>query len=463
MKSWSLVSRLIWGLSATLAALWLLGSVATGLLTTFEVNERLDNALQEVAQRLTPATVDVADDARAMRKMADQLAPMRDPRALAYQIVGRNGQVMLRSENAPSGVFVLPLQLGFADTANYRVFTQPTAIGAYVIEVAEPLIHRREAIHRSIFLSVAPVLVFLPLSWGLIIWIVRRSTRPLLYLQQEIRRRDGTNLTPIPFRPMPRELAAIQTAVNRFLARIEVALSNERQFAANSAHELRTPIAAVLAQAQLLASQLVETPHVERARLIVRQIKRLGALAEKLLQLSRVGASLALQREIIDVMPILLTLMEDFRRQSGVYDRIRLLTDDGGTLIVKADIDAVGIAIRNLLENAMLYGSQDEPIDVLIEANHILKVRNGCPAIAPGRLETLRKPFQRGTTIGQGGGLGLAIVDSVMAQIGGRLDLTSPLRGHEDGFEAALIFPSPAQSPAPAKKIGAVTPEASVD
>jgi two-component system OmpR family sensor kinase len=54
----------------------------------------------------------------------------------------------------------------------------------------------------------------------------------------------------------------------------------------------------------------------------------------------------------------------------------------------------------------------------------------------------LRKPFQRGTTIGQGGGLGLAIVDSVMTQLGGTLRLSSPAKGRPDGFEAILVFPA---------------------
>jgi two-component system OmpR family sensor kinase len=365
-----------------------------------------------------------------------------DPKALAYQIVGRNGQVALRSINAPTTAFTPPLRAGFKDTASYRVYTQPTEIGAYVIEVAEPAMHRREAVGRAILLSVAPLLVFLPLSWVLIAWVVRRSTRSLIRLQHEIGQRDGTNLTRIPDLPLPRELAPIHTAVNRLLDRIEHALSNERQFAANSAHELRTPIATVLAQAQLLSGQLAGTAHAERAGLIVSQVKRLGALAEKLLQLSRVGAALTLRREATDLMPVLLTLMEDFRRQNGVGGRLRLSAPGVAAVMLVADLDAVGIAIRNLLENAVRYGAADEPIDVLVEGGGVLRVRNACPVIAAETLATLRKPFRRGSTIGQGGGLGLAIVDTVMTQSGGRLELTSPLAGRGDGFEAALIFPS---------------------
>ena len=112
-------------------------------------------------------------------------------------------------------------------------------------------------------------------------------------LRSEIGRRDGSNLSQIPDMGLPTELASILVAVNRLLERLDRALATERQFAANSAHELRTPIAAVLAQMQLLSAQLVGTQHAERAARIVNQIKGLGSLAEKLLQLSRAGQALA--------------------------------------------------------------------------------------------------------------------------------------------------------------------------
>src|SRR5260370_18000429 len=91
------------------------------------------------------------------------------------------------------------------------------------------------------------------------------------------------------------------------------ALAAERQFAANSAHELRTPIAAVLAQMQLLSAQLAGTQHAERAARIVNQIKGLGSLAEKLLQLSRTGAGVGLQQDPVSILTVLQVLVDQFR------------------------------------------------------------------------------------------------------------------------------------------------------
>ena len=108
-----------------MAGLWLLGSVAAGLLTVFEINERLDNAIEEVAQRLLPATYDAVQQPRAMQQMTKNLVATMDPKALAYQIIGPTGDIVMRSENAPEKPFPVPRQAGFHDTPRYRVVLQP--------------------------------------------------------------------------------------------------------------------------------------------------------------------------------------------------------------------------------------------------------------------------------------------------------------------------------------------------
>ena len=442
----SLVSRLIWLLATAMAVLWLLGSVTAGMLTVFEVHERLDNALVEVAQRLLPATEDALSAPQVMDKRARELVSTLNPKALAYQIMAPDGWVALRSLNAPAAPFVPPaLKTGFRNTPHWRVYTQPAA-GGYLIEVAEPQMHRHEALRRAIGLAVLPLLLFLPLSWLMIRWAVKRSMRSLIRLQREIGQRDGSNLTSIPELPMPSELVPIHTAVNRLLDRLQRALVSERQFAANSAHELRTPIAAMQAQMQVLAAQLASTAHADRAQRIVAQVKALSNLVEKLLQLSRAEAGLALSRERIDVTQLLDILLDDFRRQDGVGKRLVFVRRRGKPFMVLADLDVLGIAMRNLLENAVRYGAADTPIEIHLDDERLcLGVRSG-GALVPGNvLATLKEPFRRGTTQGMGGGLGLAIVEKIMLQLGGRLELASPAEGRADGFEALLFFPAQAE------------------
>jgi two-component system OmpR family sensor kinase len=411
------------------------------MLTRFEVNERLDNTLEEVAQRLMPVAEGSLSEPEAMRSLGEHLLPALDPRAIAYQIVSGTGQLILRSPNAPEVPFDRTPHPGFRDGSHYRIYTAPVTNGSYWLEVAEPQIHRREAIGRAIELAISPLLAFLPLSWIVIRWAVRRSFWPLVKLQSEIGSRSGANLAQIPDLQFPAELLPIHTAVNRLLERLERALTTERQFAANSAHELRTPIAAALAQMQVLSAQLNDRRHAERVVVIIRQIKGLGELTEKLLQLSRAGAGLALVLEPVDLVPALKVLVDEYRREGGVQERLELELGDTTEFVVHSDIDVLGIAIRNLLENAVRYGAPDEPIHVFV-AEDTIGVVSGGPVLNADLMEVLTQPFQRGTTVGQGRGLGLAIVNSIMQQVGGCVRLSSPPEGSAGGFEARLVFPT---------------------
>jgi two-component system OmpR family sensor kinase len=317
--------------------------------------------------------------------MAKQLIATMDPRALAYQIVGPTGEIAMRSENALETPFPVPRQAGFHDTPQYRVYAQPAAADGYFIEVAEPRVHRAEPLWRATALTVGPLLLFLPLLWFLIRWAVIRSMRSLDQLRSEISRRDGSNLSQISDMGLPTELAPIQAAVNRLLERLERALATERQFAANSAHELRTPIAAVLAQMQLLSAQLAATPHAERSAHIVVQIKGLSSLAEKLLQLWRSGAGVGMQRERVDIMTVEQILVDEFHRHEGVGDRLVVTAEGPDEFIVQGELDIIGITLRNLIENAVRYGAPNEPIELVVGRDRQIRLLNG-GAIIPSEI-----------------------------------------------------------------------------
>jgi signal transduction histidine kinase len=96
------------------------------------------------------------------------------------------------------------------------------------------------------------------------------------------------------------------------------------------------------------------------------------------------------------------------------------------------ELDVLGITLRNLIENAVRYGAPDEPSEIVVHRDRQIRLLNGGAVIPSETLEALKKPFVRGSSVG--GGLGLAIVDSVMRQIGGSLTLISPVMGRVSGF-----------------------------
>jgi two-component system OmpR family sensor kinase len=150
-----------------------------------------------------------------------------------------------------------------------------------------------------------------------------------------------------------------------------------------------------------------------------------------------------MQQERIDMLTILQVLVDEFRRREDVGDRLVVTAECSDEFIVQGELDVLGITLRNLIENAVRYGAPDEPIEIVIGRDRQIRLLNGGAVISSETLEALKKPFVRGSSVGAGGGLGLAIVDSVMGQIGGSLTLISPVMGRVSGFEARLVFPEP--------------------
>lgn len=317
MKRWSLASRIVSGtLIIVLGALVLL-SILVAAFTRYEVTERLDNSLQEVAERLEFVISELDKTDKASATPGGQIAqlPGVNRRTLAYQITTPDGRLEVRSQNAPETLFVPRLKSGFYNISLFRVYVVPSASGRHYILVGEPTFHRNEAVRRAILISVLPMVIFFPAIWVLVRWRVRRAMRPLTSLQQEIRSRGGSNLAPVPPLDLPEELVSIHSAVNLLLERLKMALSTERAFAANAAHELRNPVGALLAQVQVLRNLLVGSDYEERATIIMQQARRIGRMMEKLLQLSRATSGIALTGNMFDLVPVIRFLAEELERE----------------------------------------------------------------------------------------------------------------------------------------------------
>jgi len=433
-----LAGRIIAGVLTTVLGTLLVLSLLLALFTRFEVIERLDDSLQEVGERLQLVVAGM-EQAPPSAKAAPIIAqvPYVDRRALSYQITTRDGHLALRSQNSPTHVFDVPLVAGFYDRRDFRVYVRLAASGRYVILVGEPSFHRHEAVQRAILISIVPMVLFFPLIWLMVRWIVRRALMSVTTLRYEIGVRGEANLTPIPPIDLPPELATIHAAVNALLERLTMALNAERAFAANAAHELRNPIASLLAQSQLLHESLFRTEHRPRIEQILRQVRRLGRVVEKLLQLSRAASGIALQQgQRVDVLALVGLLCDEIQQGS------RIAWDDvnGRDLVIRADIDAIGILLRNLLENALAYSPAGSIVRVSAQSNQSLIIENDCAALPPDLMQRISEPFVRGGSDVEGSGLGLAIAHAIARQVGAALRLSSPISGYQRGFSVLVRF-----------------------
>lgn len=433
--------QLILLLTAATIVFWLAAVGIGASVMRSEFDEVFDSALKETSARLLPLLVeDLFRRAPGGLPRRIGFAGAEGDEYLTYQLRDPSGKVLLHSHSAEPVPFDVPLKQGYADTATHRVYTETAVSGSLFLQVADPLEHRREAVAESVGSLFVPLALLIPLSVAAIWLLVRRTLSPIEELRSQIGARDGTNLAPLRTTEMPPELGSIAHSVDHLLERLRAALDSEREFAANSAHELRTPIAGALAQTQRLLHELPEGPARRRAREVEKALSGLSHLAEKLLQMARADSGIGLSEKPVDLVPVVAMIVKDFQRGRTAATRLRVDLGEK-PLMRRVDVDAFGIALRNLVENALKHGASNEPVIVSVRQPGIISVANAGPPVPPAELAILMKRFRRGQTSASGSGLGLAIAATLVDRMGGRLDLLSPALEATDGFEARISLP----------------------
>lgn len=446
----SITSRLILSLLLVTGLFWAAAAYTTRTAFVHEIDEIVSDNLRATTRRMMPLVVHSLQPGEAEDRDDGQMLELSDEmdslggetdNFLAFEVRNASGNVILRSADADD--FNLPsgLQPGFTTTHDFVAFTEQDHKTGLTLTVVEPGSHRAEAIAEATSTLLLPMLLLIPVIAGAIFLVVRLSLAPLKGLQRQIALRGGHNLTPLEAGRAPHELRPIADAVDRLMLRLRAALDAERVFAANSAHELRTPIAGALAQTQRLREEIGSGPAAARVAEVETTLKRLGDFAGKLLQLSRADAGLGQQAERQNMTPVVQALLQDFSRRQDMPADIRLESALAGDLMLGMDQDAFAIVLRNLLENAVLHGAPGRPVRLVIGPDWTLRVINEGPVVPAAQLAGLKERYQRGQTRAAGSGLGLAIADKILTQSGGSLTLLSPATGQADGFEAIVALP----------------------
>ncbi len=431
----SLRGQLAVGVSAILVLLWLGAVLGSAYVVRREIDESFDAALQETGDRILPLAV-VELIAAGDGIAAQRILPItQHDEKITYDVRDASGKVLLYSHDADPTVFDHIKGEGFFTTADHRVFSRSAVSGQYTIQVAEPLTHRQTALRETILAMLVPLGVLLPLSlFGVALW-VSLGLRPLSHLSVALRLKGADDLTPLALDGLRTELVPIEQAANRLMARLKRALDAERSFAANAAHELRTPIAATLAQTQRLVAESPEGPLRQRAVTVEAELKRLARLAEKLMQLARAEGGAMLGTEHADLVPILHMVLTDFARSSPGRVKAEVPTIPVPS---RLDSDAFAVLARNLIENALVHGSQSS-VTVMLTAEGVFSVTNDCAPIPAEVLTTLTMRFERAGARSSGSGLGLAIAAGIARGLGQDLSLRSPV-AKDRGFQVTLAL-----------------------
>lgn len=317
--------------------------------------------------------------------------------------------------------------------------------GACQVMVAETL-NKRDALQREIatYVTVNGVALALLLAlagW----WAIRQGLAPLTGLSSELERRDLHRLTPLTAR-LPRELVPLQAAFNRLFDRLGRAAEAQREFLADAAHQLRTPLTSLQTEIELA---LLE-PHDERVDPLLQRLRqrvvRSARLAQQLLSLAR-----AEDRSVDVGQPLDLRDVATESGQDWAHRSLPSGVDLGFELVEAPALGHAFLlreALENLIHNAVSYAGAGARITVRCgsgASGSWLEVEDNGPGIPPGERAVALQRFRRGDKAsGAGSGLGLAIAADIMARHGGRLELLDAHAG--PGLRVRLSLP-PVQRP----------------
>lgn len=299
---------------------------------------------------------------------------------------------------------------------------------------------------RAILLAIALNTLQLLLTGLLIMLALRRALKPLTRLAAALERRGTTDNSQLDVSAVPHEIRPLIVAFNSLLLRLEESSRAEREFLANAAHELRTPLAALQTHAEIARhASTLEEKNAAITKLL-RVSERSNRLAEQLLDLARIEGRLHIEESNVDLR-VLLTLVVEELRMVAESKGVALFAD-GDVTPVRCDVDEMGVLIRNLVDNAIRHGRAGGRVLVRCGTDVVgtrkwvvLEVLDDGPGIPEAERAQVFQRFHRGVSSDtRGSGIGLALVADVVRLHKGEVELGTGICG---GVGVTVRLPAP--------------------
>ena len=440
MKRPSLNRRLLWLVGLPVIALWLVAGAWLVQRTAHETDEMFDRELQRTAASVLAMVA--ATPADAVPKT--QLARERDDEQRPEIVVrDRTGRLLLDASSLPAAAAAAAksrFQTVSHDGESWRVYQRWDGPRRFWIQVAAPL-HDREqllAAHvQGVLVPMAGLLLLLPLA----IWLgLRSGLAPLRSLSRTIAAQPAQTPT-LTRDDVPTELRQLTRALDTLVASLADALQRERRFTADAAHELRHPLSVLrmeLDLAGVATEDDARRTHLQRARDGLGRMERLVA---QLLTLARVESldRLADQGRV-DVAALAQQVVAEAGERAAPRG-IALSLQAAGPLHVRAGAGLLEIALRNLVDNAIVHGKPRGNVEVMVgpQVGGVeIAVEDDGPGFPEDQVARAGERFARGEQ-SRGTGLGLSIVRATAALHRGSVTVSRSAAG---GARVALRLPT---------------------
>jgi len=390
--------------------------------TYHEAEELQDDLLRQTAAYINPKTTDYTQIGRENH--------------ILIQTFGQEDTVPL-SDTLGEGFHTIKGSVDDDDDDDdddeYRAYIRQTPQGK--IAVLQETEYRDDLAATAAYQSVLPLLIALPLMILLTVWITYRAMRPVKTLSASLGKRRSDDLSPLDGEGVPSEIQGFVTAINQLLQRTGENIRRQQRFIADAAHELRSPLAALKVQAEVLAlSDTAEQPyHLQQ---IQQSLNRAEHLINQLLTLARLDPEQGLKNTAPINWERLSSQVLQNTNLSAREKRIRLKREFlAEPPLLQGDDALLQLMLRNLLDNAVRYSPENSEVGLYFHADRI-EVRDQGTGIAPEHLSRIKERFYRPAgQNAQGSGLGLSIAEHI-AKLHG---LTLKLENRDGGGLSAWL------------------------
>lgn len=470
----SLFGEILDWMLAPLLLLWPMSVALTWLVAQGIANKPFDRELGEMTRILAKQvmvlkTVDDRITAEfTLPSGASEILHTDEDDDIYYQVLGLRGELLsgelslpLPPEDEPKVPGEVRFRDGEMNSDDLRIaYVWVTLPGGSVepqmalVQVAETLGKRSRLATEIIKGVILPQFVILPLA-VLLVWLALvRGISPLNELQQRIRRRDSSDLSPIDERDAPEEVSPLVRAINDLLARLDQSIATQKHFLADAAHQLKTPLAglrtqAELAQREIDAGQRDPKELKKSLQQIAHSSQSAAHMVNQLLAMARAeNQEQQAQRQAVNLARLATETVRDFvpraleKRIDLGYEGPETGRDAaaGRSALVSGNPLLLRELIRNLVDNALQYTPAGGTVTVRIVDDPfgqvvVLQVEDSGPGIPLAERDRVFQPFYRtlGTDV-DGSGLGLAIVREIAVQHGAQIQLEDANLRHRPGL-----------------------------
>ena len=424
-RSVSMQTRLLLLVLGLVCAVWLAAAGLSWRGAQHEMDELLDGHLAQSAALLLLLQADGDLDDISDLPVLQKYAPH-----VAFQLYA-DQRLVTRSANAGSTPLSTQAE-GFAtvrraDGVLWRVVRADDARHGVSVLVGEQVASRQAILWAMLRGLAGPMLLALPLLGLGLWWAVRTGLAPLRSLRASLERRSPQAAEPLALQGLPRELQPLVQTLNGLLQRIDRMLQSERRFTADAAHELRTPIAAIRAQAQVaLGAQDDVATRTHALQTTLAGCDRASHLVDQLLTLARLEAAPQGGAAAVDLGAVVRTVAAELA-PAALQRQQELVLQAARACPVAANALLLAVLVRNLLDNALRYSPAGAQVQVAVDCDAggaFLTVQDSGPGMTPDEIAHLGERFYRVLGNPQpGSGLGWSIVRRLLDVFGAQVQI----------------------------------------